>query len=221
MSNIQEVQKLASWVEGIQSDHSRWARYSCQANMSLVWDWIAERHLAMSPASVIAAFESFESTGQPALAVLQDERALAEQRRLKEEARQKADEQAAIDRISMENELFALQKFIASAKFAEPSAQQTYIKNQLNHKTLTDLREMKAEILRRRQMSQMTKEELRGLLKREAPATYDGVHPIMPAKWTGGRNGTIARASVETIRNLNSNYGRQQVNERLNQVEGQ
>ena len=53
MSNIQEVQKLASWVEGIQSDHSRWARYSCQANMSLVWDWIAERHLAMSPASVI------------------------------------------------------------------------------------------------------------------------------------------------------------------------
>lgn len=219
MSNVQNVEKLAAWVYAMNSNYYRYISLHCDANVQLVWDWVSQNSLSVEPQSVVRAFESFLSTGSPSLAIKLTDQDHADLAAKKAEVEAAKAEKVALEQVALENETFALQNFIAAANEGE-ATRADYIRNRLAYKSLDELRVMAAEIKRRREISALPLEEIRKMANSRPPReTYDGIHPVMPAKWTGGREGTIAQAKPETIRNLNRQYGAKQVNERLNKKE--
>ncbi len=140
MSRIEELQYTAAWVGALQSDPDRLGRLNCEANKSLVRAWLSENGYDVSSASVVKAFESFESTGHPPFAVLPDARVQAERRAAEEKSAADAAEAARLAEISEANERESLLREVAAFHYRDRAQQDNAIRNRFAYWSLADLR---------------------------------------------------------------------------------
>jgi hypothetical protein len=172
MSNrIEELQMMAAWVGALQSDPDRFARLNCEANKKLAHDWLVENGYDVSPASVVKAFESFESTGKPAFAKLPDARVEAERRAAQEKAAADAAEAARLAEIAEANERESLLREVAGFHYRDRAQQESAIRNRFSYWSIEDLRkEAAARRLQRdsRNMSPKEFAEANGLTEKRA-----------------------------------------------------
>lgn len=140
MTRIEELQFTAAFVGALQTDPNRFAKYGCEANKSLVRGWLTENGYETSPASVIKAFESFEHTRRPALAVLLDARVEEQRRARQAEAAAKSAEDARLAQIAGENERESLLRECAALHYRDKAQQESAIRNRFAYWSIEDLR---------------------------------------------------------------------------------
>lgn len=140
-TRIEELNRTAAFVGALQTDPVRYGKYNCTANRALTMEWIAENgYETSSPASVIKAFESFESTGVPSLAVLPNVR-VEEERRAKQAADSAAAAEAArLAEIAEANERDSLLREVAAFHYRDRAQQESAIRNRFAYWSLADLR---------------------------------------------------------------------------------
>jgi len=220
MSNIQYVVREWAWVTAMQNNPSL-QTYHLEANKSLLFSYLHSQEMLVNPKTVSEALMFALQHGNRLengfeLCAKADERLVAGQAAQAAAKQTKREESARLQQIADANEVHRLCRQISEYRGgSDPNAVKQELAR-ISHWTLAQLREYAEGIARQRAAKGLSASQYRQQLAAERPVTEVGGFPALPERWT---RTAIRTASVDTLKKLLRQYGKTQLDQRLQMVE--